>query len=498
MLSAAGIATPQLIALRPAESGVNTTVVGDTPSQIRSAYGFDQVSFTNALGRTVAANGAGQTIAIVDAYNDPNILADANTFSRQFNLPQFNTAGGPVLTVTSQTGSTSALPATDAGWSEEIALDVEWAHAIAPGANILLVEANSDNFPDLLLAVNHAKVQPAVSVISMSWGGDEFIGETTWDSAFVARRGHIGQTFVAAAGDDGSPPEWPAVSPWVLSVGGTTLNVNIDNSYGGETGWSGTSGGISSIEWEPAFQYHVQSTGWRSGPDVAYNGDPETGMAVYDSVPLDGQSGWAAIGGTSAGTPQWAALIAIANQGRALKGLGTLSNAQQIMYTLPATDFHDITSGNDGGYSAGPGYDGVTGLGSPLANLVIQNLVNGVSPGSTPPESSNTGIMLQAKFRAALTTSPTNERAAVANPSFEIQAAAPSSNLKSEISNSSALAYAPVIPTSHSPLTMLTTFASADYATTSVNVADGEVDSPTPIDPTLSPSSFHLSPFSRL
>ncbi len=139
----------------------------------------------------------------------------------------------------------------------------------------------------------------------------------------------------------------------------------------------------------------MQSTGWRSAPDVAYDGDPNTGVAVYDSVPFEGESGWAAIGGTSAGAPQWAGLIALANQGRALKGLGTLSNAQETMYTLPATDFHDITSGNDGGYSAGPGYDGVTGLGSPLANLVIQNLVGGVPPGSAPPVSSNTGITLQ-------------------------------------------------------------------------------------------------------
>ncbi len=245
MLSAAGIAAPQLIAMRPATSGVNNTVVGYTPTQIRTAYGFDQVTFTNLLGHAVAATGAGETIAIVDAYNDPNILADANVFSRQFSLPQFNTAGGPTLTVTSQTGSATALPLTDPGWAEEISLDVEWAHAIAPGANILLVEANTDNFPDLLLAVNHAKVQPAVSVISMSWGGSEFTGETTWDSAFVARKGHIGETFVAAAGDDGSPPEWPAVSPWVLSVGGTTLNLNPDNSYASETGWSSTSGGVS-------------------------------------------------------------------------------------------------------------------------------------------------------------------------------------------------------------------------------------------------------------
>src|SRR5205814_2269431 len=135
-----------------------------------------------------AYNGAGQTIAIIDAYNDPNIAADAATFSRQFGLQQFNVPGGPTLRVESQSGSTTILPRTDGDWSQEIALDVEWAHAIAPGANILLVEANSDNFSDLLLATNHAKVQPAVSVISVSWDGDEFRGETSWDPAFLARR----------------------------------------------------------------------------------------------------------------------------------------------------------------------------------------------------------------------------------------------------------------------------------------------------------------------
>jgi subtilase family serine protease len=381
-LSAQGVATPQFQIIHPA-SVTNPDPIGFTPAQIRAAYGFDQVVYT----------GAGQTIAIIDAYNDPNIVADAATFSRQFGLPLFNVAGGPTLRVESQAGSTTALPRTDAGWSQEIALDVEWAHAIAPAANILLVEANSDNFPDLLMATNHAKVQPAVSVISMSWAGDEFGGETSWDPAFLARRGHIGQTFVAAAGDDGSPAEWPAVSPFVLSVGGTSLTL-ADGAYSSESGWSDTSGGVAQFESEPNFQTHVQSTGFRAAPDVAFDGDPDTGVAVYNSVPNSVGTGWAEFGGTSAGAPQWAALIALADQGRAQRGLGTLSNAQATMYTLPATDFHDITLGTNGAYPAGPGYDAVTGLGTPLANLVIQHLVGGVPPGAGPPVSDNTGVVV--------------------------------------------------------------------------------------------------------
>jgi subtilase family serine protease len=380
-LSAHGIASPQLVVMQTA-SVTNPDPIGYTPAEIRAAYGFDQVAY----------NGAGQTIAIIDAFNDPNIAADVATFSRQFGLQQFNVPGGPTLRVESQTGSTTVLPKTDGDWSQEIALDVEWAHAIAPGANILLVEANSDNFSDLLLATNHAKVQPAVSVISVSWDGDEFRGETSWDPAFLARRGHIGQTFVAAAGDDGSPAEWPAVSPWVLSVGGTSLNL-VDGAYAGESGWSSTSGGVAQFEAEPSFQTRVQSTGGRAAPDVAFDGDPNTGVAVYNSVPNSIGTGWAEIGGTSAGTPQWAALIALADQGRVQHGLGTLSNAQSILYNLPATDFHDITLGGNGVYPAGPGYDAVTGLGSPLANLVIQHLVEGVPPGAGPPVSGNTGVV---------------------------------------------------------------------------------------------------------
>ncbi len=380
-LSAQGVATPQFQVIQPA-AVTNPDSIGFTPAQIRAAYGFDQVAYT----------GAGQTIAIIDAYNDPKITADVATFSRQFGLPQFNVPGGPTFRVESQTGSTTALPRTDADWSEEIALDVEWAHAIAPAANILLVEANTDNFPDLLMATNHAKVQPAVSVISMSWDGDEFSGETSWDPAFLARKGHIGQTFVAAAGDDGSPAEWPAVSPFVLSVGGTSLTL-ADGAYASESGWSDTSGGVAQFENEPSFQRHVQSTGFRAAPDVAYDGDPDTGVAVYNSVPSSAGTGWAEIGGTSEGAPQWAALIALADQGRALRGLGTLSNAQSILYTLPATDYHDVTLGTNGGYPAGPGYDAVTGLGTPLANLVIQHLVGGVPPGAGAPVSDNTGVV---------------------------------------------------------------------------------------------------------
>jgi hypothetical protein len=341
-----------------------------TPAQIRQAYGFNA-----AVG-----DGSGQTIAIVDAYGDPNIFADLNTFDQAFGI----TPGLPstsFLTVAMPQGT----PGTDPSWAMEISLDVEWAHAIAPGAHILLVEAVNSNFYNLLSAVQYAAAQPGVSVVSISWGASEFAGENGFDSYFTTPAGHQGVTFVAASGDNGSP-SYPAASPNVLSVGGTSLIISSSGTYLSETAWSGSGGGLSPYEAEPGYQHSVQSSGERSTPDVAYNGDPNTGYMVYDSVPYGGITGWWQVGGTSAGAPQWAALIAIANEDRVAAGKTTLDGPTQTLpalYSLPSSDFHDITSGSNNGYSAAAGYDEVTGRGSPIANLVIQGLVNYGSPVST-------------------------------------------------------------------------------------------------------------------
>jgi len=361
---------------------------GYSPSQISQAYGFNQISFANG---TVKGNGSGQTIAIVDAYNDPNITNDLYEFDQHFGL------ANPNFTVVNQTGG-MVLPEVDptGDWEVEESLDVEWAHAMAPGANIVLVEANSDNISDLLASVQTAASLPGVSVVSMSWGDSEFYSETSYDSYFTTPAGHNGVTFVAASGDSGAPPIYPAVSPNVLAVGGTTLSLDAEGDYLGETAWSGSGGGISAYEAQPAYQKGVvsQSTTQRTSPDVAYDADPETGFAVYDSYGVSGETGpWYTIGGTSAGAPQWAALIAIADQGRALMGEGSLDGASQtlpMIYQMPASNFHDITSGSSTGspaYSAGPGYDLATGRGSPNANLVVNYLVNGTSPPTSPAPS---------------------------------------------------------------------------------------------------------------
>ncbi len=274
-----------------------------TPAQIQQAYQYNKVSFNGTAG-----TGAGETIAIVDAYDDPSIQSDLNTFDTQFGLP------AATVTKVNETGG-STLPSTDStgGWELEESLDVEWAHAMAPGAKILLVEASSPNDSDLLAAVGYAAAH--ANVVSMSWGGGEFSGESSYDGDFSKS----GVAFVASSGDSGAPISWPAASPNVLAVGGTALTLGSDNTWSSETGWSGSGGGPSAYESQPSYQTgFVTSTTKRANPDVAYDASPSTGYAVYDSDPYSGTSyGWLTVGGTSAGAPQWAAILAIADQGRA-------------------------------------------------------------------------------------------------------------------------------------------------------------------------------------
>jgi hypothetical protein len=346
---------------------------GLTPAQVRHAYGFDQISFNNG---TVVGDGSGTTIAIVDAYDDPNIASDLHQFDVQFGLPD------PTFTKVNQNGG-SSLPVANASWAQEISLDVEWAHAIAPKASILLVEASSASEANLFAAVRYAASAPGVVAVSMSWGGGEFSGESISDSTFQTPSGHPGVTFVASSGDSGAPPSYPATSPNVLSVGGTTLNVNSAGAILSESGWSGSGGGISADESQPGYQRGVvtQTTNSRANPDVAYDADPSTGFPVYITYGNSASTPWLQFGGTSDAAPQWAALIAIADQGRALAGLGSLDGATQTLpklYALPSGDFHDITSGTSTGsphFSAAAGYDLVTGLGSPVANRVVADLV---------------------------------------------------------------------------------------------------------------------------
>ncbi|HEY7328505.1 MAG TPA: fibronectin type III domain-containing protein [Gemmataceae bacterium] len=298
---------------------------------------------------------------------------------------------GQVISTNGNTSGGVTPPSNNPSWAVEEALDVEWAHAIAPGASIVLVEANNASMSNLLTAVTTAATKVGASVVSMSWGGNESSSETSFDSDFTAP----GVPYVAASGDNGAPPIYPAVSPNVLAVGGTSLTLNSSGGYGSETAWSGSGGGISAYEPLPSYQPRTYSNGSSTGtsttrmnPDVAYDANPNTGFAVYDS---DGEPGWLEVGGTSDAAPQWAALVAIADQGRALNGKGTLTGSTQtlpMLYQMPSSNFHEITSGGNGTDSAGPGYNLVTGLGTPVANEVINYFVNGSTsppPPTTPP-----------------------------------------------------------------------------------------------------------------
>jgi hypothetical protein len=390
-------------ALVPAD--VATLAAPYFPADIQAAYGFNQIQLLNPrTGKFVAGTGAGQTVAITDAFNDPNIASDLALFDQFFGLPTahfFQVDQNGNLITASNPGPANGPFST---WGIETALDVEWAHALAPQANIVLFEANSDSFNDLLTADTSAGLRSVYSnlgisvagVISNSWGAPEFPGENSFDSAFTTSDNHA--TYVFASGDDAGT-NYPSASPNVLSAGGTSLTIKINTttgveSYGGEKAWSatpdrsqptgfdGAGSGTSPYEPEPFYQLGVQQTFARTTPDLSFNADPHTGVIVLDNylpnprfAPARPGESYAFIaGGTSVSAPSLSALLAVANQSRALYGLGTLGNAQEALYNLPKSDFHDVTSGANLNASAGPGFDRATGLGSPIAPRVVQGL----------------------------------------------------------------------------------------------------------------------------
>jgi subtilase family serine protease len=317
----------------------STNPTGLSPATIKSVYNFP----------TSQSAGAGATIAIVDAYDDPSIESDLGVFSSQYGLPACTTANGCFKKV-NQKGGTS-FPKSNAGWALEISLDVEWAHAIAPGAKILLVEASSNSFANLMAAEDYARTN--AKYVSNSWGGSEFSGEASYDSHFA----QSGVSFFVSSGDAGTPAEYPSASPNVISVGGTTINFSGAN-FSSETGWSGSGGGCSAYETATSAQAGYSTFGQvacgnsRGTPDVSLDADPNSGVSVYDSVRYQGQKGWFTVGGTSASAPMWAARSADA---------GTVINAAYV-YGSNIT-YRDIVSGNNG-LSCLSGYDLVTGLGS--------------------------------------------------------------------------------------------------------------------------------------
>jgi subtilase family serine protease len=345
---------------------------GYAPAQLKAAYGFNGVP----------NGGAGQIIGIVDAYDDPNAESDLQFYDTQFGLPTCTTANGCFTKI--KVGN----PPGDSGWGLEISLDIQQAHGLAPAAKVILVEANSNSFDDLLAAVDAAVANGATQV-SMSWSGGDFDGEQAYDVHFQVP----GVTFMSSTGDGGHGVGYPAASPYVVAVGGTHLtllatatipsSVTFSN-YVSETAWVGSGGGISAFEPGQSYQNGVfagcGTGGGRCVPDISSDADPNTGVPVYDTY---GYGGWVQVGGTSVSSPDWSAIFAIVNSSRATAGKGTLQNAIPDLYTFYNTtqynDFHDITSGTNGGCgtqcTAVVGYDLVTGIGSPKVNKLVPALV---------------------------------------------------------------------------------------------------------------------------
>ncbi|MFJ4205013.1 peptidase S8 [Streptomyces sviceus] len=328
------------------------TPSGYGPSDLQSAYG---------LTSAAASNGSGQTIAIVDAYNDPNAEADLAKYRSYYGLPACTTANGCFKKV-SQTGSTTSLPSSDAGWSEEMSLDLDMVSAIAPNAKILLVEAKSATMANLGKAVNEA-VSLGAKFVSNSYGGSESSSDTSYDSSYF---NHPGVAITVSAGDDGYGAEYPAASKYVTSVGGTALSKSSTSRGWTESVWNtssteGTGSGCSSYDAKPSWQTDTGCTK-RMISDVSAVADPATGVSVYDSYGVT--AGWYTFGGTSASAPIIAAVYALAGTP------GSSDYPAKYPYAHPSA-LNDVTSGTNGSCStsyfctATSGYDGPTGWGTP-------------------------------------------------------------------------------------------------------------------------------------
>ncbi len=342
------------------------------PAWVRTAYNFTSIL---SSGRT---NGTGQTIVIVDACGDPSIASDLTTFDVAYKLP--NTT---LTVIPFGTGKNCR----NSRWSLETSLDVEWAHAMAPGASIDLIVTTAPTSSELFGAWGYALTNSLGAQISNSWDGKaKCLGSL---QRYVATAKTDRVTLLASSGDGGSwgtgpagPFGDPADCSEVIAVGGTALSVGSGGAYAGESAWAGSGGGYVYGTHEPAFQRTANipdPSGVIGKPDVAAVADPSTGVWVYNSR----ISGWAVVGGTSVACPIWAALIADANSERAANGFKPLGEVGPYLYDTIygvngtgakyGADFHDITTGSNG-YAAGVGWDPATGLGSMNAAALVKTL----------------------------------------------------------------------------------------------------------------------------
>jgi len=329
----------------------------NTPTTLRAVYGLP-------------ATGGSGAIAIVDAYHYPTALADFNGFSQVFGLPAETSTNATSSTnqhfqVVYATGTQPQSGGSYIGsWNLEEAMDIEWAHAIAPNAKIYLVEANSASMTDLDNAVRVAANLAGVKEVSMSWGGSETPYEAQmFDIYFV----HTGVAFFASSGDSAAAMEYPAASPNVIACGGTTITRTSTGTYLSQSAWNQGGCGASVYEARPSFQIGVSNVvGAKRGvSDMSFDADPNSGVYVYDSTPFEGSTGWWILGGTSLASPCLAAVVNVAG---ATNGYAASSQAEEarIYGNLGnAAAFTDVTAGADGKYTAKFGYDFPTGVGVP-------------------------------------------------------------------------------------------------------------------------------------
>jgi hypothetical protein len=351
---------------RPAHSaGASPNVVGNNgaydPAFLRSAYNLN------------TSTGGGLTVAIVDAYNDPNAETDLANYRSFFGIPACSSGASGCFTKVDQNGGTS-YPASNYGWSQEISLDLDMVSAICPNCKILLVEASSNSLTDLGTAVNRAVAMGAVAV-SNSYGGGEYSGETT-DSATYFN--HPGVAVTASSGDSGYGVQFPAASPTVTAVGGTSLNqaTNTGTRNATETAWSGAGSGCSNYETKPSWQTDSGCTR-RTVADVSAVADPNTGVWVYDTY---GDPGFEVFGGTSVASPIVAGVYALAGA----PGAGDTPASYPYGHVASVNDITSGSNGHCGTYlcTAVAGYDGPTGLGTPNTSSAFAS-----GPGSPPPGS---------------------------------------------------------------------------------------------------------------
>lgn len=325
---------------------VNNGISGYTPADLQDAYNLPS-----------ATAGKGQTVAIVDAMDDPNAESDLATYRSQFNLPPCTTQNGCFKKVDENGGTNYPMP--DSNWAGEISLDLDMVSAICPNCHILLVEASSADFQNLANAVNTA-ARLGANAISNSYGGDEDSTIKNYASAYS----HPGIAITASTGDSGYGVAAPSSFSTVTAVGGTTLNRGGNHANGSrnwsETAWSKAGSGCSQYIAKPEWQTD-KGCSMRTVADVSAVADPNTGVAVYDTY---GQTGWVVFGGTSVSSPIIASVYALAGNAASLK----INDASYIYKHTDA--LNNVTSGSNGNCgnylcTAGPGYNGPTGWGTP-------------------------------------------------------------------------------------------------------------------------------------